>query len=301
MGDRQPKVIVTVGEKGIGKTYQNVVLIDSYLKGFKKSGAIGKKVIIFDVNKEDAYSKYKTIEVIPPSNRIYRSPKDTDKSFALKISKYRRKQYSRLSGKNPRARRAIPLHRDGSPFTLTEMKNLRDDIFNSFYGGLLILEDLDKYAVRDMSQDMVGKLISNRHSKMDIMITHQSLRMISTVEWSNINGLRFHHTKDTVDAIKNRQGIEDKFVILKIAEKIIHGQYNQGNHRFFCYVDFDYNKVRGVPIQAFEIACKEYISENPGTIKALTNRIGEDGKRIYDNKGAYNHLLGQLKSYFPMN
>ena len=58
--DRQPMLMLTCGETGVGKTYRNILEIESYLRDNVLTGRKGRKVLIFDVNDDD-YERYQTV------------------------------------------------------------------------------------------------------------------------------------------------------------------------------------------------------------------------------------------------
>ena len=49
---REPKLGMAVGKKGIGKTYQTKILIESYVYGNPEKGVEPRRVLILDVNDE---------------------------------------------------------------------------------------------------------------------------------------------------------------------------------------------------------------------------------------------------------
>jgi Cdc6-like AAA superfamily ATPase len=57
--EREPKLMVAVGAKGVGKTYTTNKVIRQYLNGNPSTGAVPRKVLILDVNGE--YTDYKRL------------------------------------------------------------------------------------------------------------------------------------------------------------------------------------------------------------------------------------------------
>jgi GTPase SAR1 family protein len=58
---REPKLIVAVGKKGVGKTYLTERIIQQYVKGNPSKGVPPRRALILDVN--DEFSSIKAIAI----------------------------------------------------------------------------------------------------------------------------------------------------------------------------------------------------------------------------------------------
>ena len=58
---REPLMGAAIGRKGVGKTFQTLQLIDSYLKGNPTKGVKARRVLILDAN--DEFSQFRAIDI----------------------------------------------------------------------------------------------------------------------------------------------------------------------------------------------------------------------------------------------
>jgi len=233
MEEREPKLGVAVGRKGCGKTYQTTKMIRSYIMGNPAKGVVPRRVLILDVN--DEYEEFK----------------------ALKVS-----DVMRFSG-HPRieARRIRPFHDNGQRMTINEIQDTLFKILNDFRNGLLLIEDVNRYISDYLPNDLVGAICTNRHTDTDIILHFQSVGRVSPKIWQNLSWIRFHKNTDSVD--KHRTKFEDKYEMLKLVENYVNNEYhNYNNPRYFCYVDIEDEKIKGIDRKKFETIVEQYISEN---------------------------------------
>ena len=268
--ERQPMLMLTCGETGVGKTYRNILEIESYLKDNLLTGRKGRKVLIFDVNDDD-YERYQTV-----------SP---DHIRDLKVI---------------RARRIRPLTRFGDSMTTEEKRDTVERMVKQFTEGLLVLEDLDKYMTGAKGQTIVGLLTTNRHHGLDIMISHQSIAKITTTEFQNCTWLRLHKQVDDITRYRTR--IPNYFLV-RLATLIVEEQYLIGNIRFFVYVNMRKLRLRGCSREAYIRACKKYLdTEENSMIKRMMLERSFSGKLIYKNRNeVVIQLIGELLRYHELN
>ena len=267
--ERQPMLVVTCGETGVGKTYRNLIEIYRYMKDDPETGRKGRKVLAFDVNDDD-YPMFKTVRI----NSI-----------------------QHLTAID--ARRIRPIAPEGKNMTLEEKREVVQQMVNRFKNGLLVLEDIDKFMVGAKGQTVVGLLTTNRHNGLDIMISHQSIAKITTTEWQNMTFLRLHHQIDDISRYKNR--IPNYFLVC-IAKNIIDEQYDLANeayhqgclsdyqykkHKsFYLYVDMRKLRIRGASKKAFIRAAKKYIDTHEGkTINMMLMERALNGMSKYKSRG----------------
>ena len=58
---REPKLLVAVGKKGVGKSYTTLKMIENYVLGNPSKGVPPRRVLILDVN--DEYQHIKAIRI----------------------------------------------------------------------------------------------------------------------------------------------------------------------------------------------------------------------------------------------
>tara|TARA_R100000908_G_scaffold65169_1_gene52442 strand:- start:3442 stop:4260 length:819 start_codon:yes stop_codon:yes gene_type:complete len=251
---REPKLGMAVGKKGIGKTYQTKILIESYVYGNPEKGVLPRRVLILDVN--DEFVDYKAI-----------SMKDLVKFSVMP---------------NAEIRRVRPFdEKTGIRLTLKEIANCLWDILHYFRGGMLLIEDINKYVGDHLPTDIVGAICSNRHTDLDIIMHFQSIGRITTKVWQNANWLRFHKNSDSIERHRNK--FPDKYEMFSIAENIVNTQYFNDNPRYFVYVDLDEEKIKGKMSETIILnGIDEYLSRNFNSVvkPAINKKSLTDGSKI---------------------
>ena len=246
--ERQPLLTIVCGMKGVGKTWQSLKDIDKYVVYNPKNGKRAGKALILDFNNEEAYAKYKAT-----------------------LPKY----IKNLT--EPRARRIPPFDESGKQYTLEKMKEVAEYTIFNFKNGLLVLEDIDKYMVGAKGKSLIGAMTTNRHSGMDILITHQSVSKVTQTEWQNAAFVRLHHQLDDVDRIADNL---PNYPLMKIAQIIVDRRYYDAvrqfkelgsisedefkkRRSFFVYVDMTEHKIIGGNLDEFKVAVMEFIRMKP--------------------------------------
>jgi hypothetical protein len=251
-GEREPFIMVTVGQQGVGKSYQNEIIIRQTVSGTivrnPETGMVKqvppRRALILDNN--DEYTKYKAIHL-----------KDIRWFSAHKIIE---------------ARRVRPFRDDGQPMNLDDMSKALATIIANYRGGLLVVEDLNAFTADTMKQDLIGALCTVRHKAVDVLVSLQGLGRITPKLWQNIRWLRIHKVQESVS--KHAKKFEEKEEYLTIAENIINAKYDKGDERMFLNVDCRSGKMFGRYTQKeFQTAALDYIYENRRkTIDSLLNR-----------------------------
>lgn len=260
----KPFVTVVLGETGVGKTYYNLKAeIPIYVKDNPAKYKKGRKAIIYDVNGD--YAGIRTLK--PTEDAI------------MKFVKQSTVEARRLVGKDEYGR---PLSKEQN------YENARKIVMN-FINGMIIMDDIDKYAVHSSKQDLVSMLMGNRHIGCHVMTSHQAWRKMSVTELENIRYLRIHHTLDNIEALPaDKQALLD-FALCRIAGLIVEEQYEYATdlyesgkisknkyevHKaFFVYVDVRRKKIRGTSEEAFKRAAYKYMSEYPAVVDAEIQRM----------------------------
>ena len=149
---REPKLGVAVGKKGVGKTYTTDKVIQSYVQGNPSKGVKPRRALILDVN--DEFEHIKALRV-----------KDV-----MKFSVH----------PTVEARRIRPFMEDGQKMTIREIQETLFEILRHYRGGLLLIEDINRYISDQLPNDVVGAICTNRHSDTDIILHFQSIGRVTT-------------------------------------------------------------------------------------------------------------------------
>jgi len=261
---REPKLGVAVGKKGIGKSYTTERVLAEYVKGMPS--AKPRRVLILDVN--DEYEFVKAIAV-------------TDIAlFSL---------HPKIE-----ARRIRPYNADGTKMGLRDIADVLFTCLEHFRGGLLLIEDINKYVSDHLPNDVVGAICTNRHANLDIIMHFQSIGRVTPKIWQNLNWLRFHKNSDSVD--RHQKKFQDKYDYLKIAEIMVNEQYFNGDKYFFLYVDLDEEIILGnYSPKMMKEAIDEFVSENYNRlVKPKLNRRDDMGKISSDPKKVIREVKDRL-------
>lgn len=252
---REPKLVIATGQKGVGKTYTTIQLIEQYIRSNPQTGKEGRKVLIYDVNME--YTQYRAIAL-----------KDV-KRFTMQ--------------KKIEVRRVLPRLEDGR--IDEDMMGIMEQILKSFAGGMLILEDINRYLIGTQTQKIINAITTNRHRDLDIVIHLQSLAALTPRLWQNTSVIRFHKQQDLIHRYKDRVPYLEQ---LRIAEILVNNNFFKGNERFFCYVSGEESYIRGEFSKLSLLdACKEYVEQYvaPSEIKRFEqkHKKNEDSRRLAVN------------------
>ena len=122
---REALLGVAVGKKGIGKTYTTLQIIGQYIKGGLNIKP--RRALIIDVNDE-----FETIKAISPND-------------------------VKLFTHHPtiECRRIRPYNEDGSKMTLNDVADCLWQVLQDYRGGLLLIEDINKYVGDYLPNDLV--------------------------------------------------------------------------------------------------------------------------------------------------
>jgi hypothetical protein len=259
---REPILLCATGKKGVGKTYTTLQVIKDYVKPNKKTGKKARKVLIYDINME--YTEFKAISVED-------------------IPKYSRQSKVEI-------RRVLPILDGGKMATLTEMLELLNQIIENFRGGMLVLEDINRYLIQSKTTDVIGLLATNRHRDLDIICHFQSLSALDPRMWQNTSFVRFHYQ---IDDIKRYAQRIPNFEMFKVAQCLVSLKYLKMNDkRFFCYIASDDNYITGnFTRRDFEMACRDYLTSYPKPVNDVQKRFGSspDGR-----EKATKHVIAEL-------
>lgn len=271
MEEREPKLGVAVGRKGCGKTYQTTKMIEQYIAGNPAKGVAPRRALILDVN--DEFEHIKGLKV----------------ADVMRFSAHPKIE----------ARRIRPFHDDGKRMTIGEIQEVLFKVLNDYRGGLLLIEDVNRYISDYLPNDLVGAICTNRHTDTDIILHFQSVGRVSPKIWQNLNWIRFHKNTDSVD--KHRIKFEDKYEMLKLVENYVNNEYHTyNNQRYFCYVDIEDEKIKGVDRKKFETIVEQYLSDNYKKIISpmLQRRDLGKGVKVHTPESAVKEQKQRIMAYY---
>lgn len=276
---REAKMILVAGRKGVGKTYQTLCHIATYLK--TTATKQGRKVLIFDVNNE--FGNVREDHHNPQFPNI----------GLIKLSQV--PAFAKVT--QPFARRVSIFKDNGQRMTLNEMADALGYILEHYRNGLLLIEDISKYITDSLPGDLIGSICTQRHVSVDVIIHVQTVgKLFNPKLWGNCNEVRLHRADDTIERHKTK--ISGNIEHLLIMEKLIELKFKAGETRFCCFLDKDAGKIRGRFTRAdFMQAVEDYLSSNYQRIlkPLLDRRHIYTGERMYRNqKEAVNAYLRYL-------
>jgi len=275
---RQPKLIVAVGSRGIGKTFTTLKQIVSYARGNKAKGVPPRKVLIFDVNGEFPEFKRISLKMVAAY------------SLHPKID----------------IRRVTTQKDEGGTMNPHEMQEALAIILRNYKSGLLLIEDITVYTSDSIGADLVGTLAAIRHIGVDTIIHFQTKSKAGHPQIVGMMSLmRIHKTHDKF--IRHKKKFENNLDLLIVAETLVdykNSKLPPKEQWFYAYVDFDIGKVRGNFTKAeFQKAIEIYVSQNEKTIVSpLLNSKDRKGNKLFSTyEQAYNQVEKDLFNKFYGN
>jgi len=282
--ERQTLIMLVIGMTGVGKSYATIFEIIAYVRDNMKTGKRGRRAYLFDVNVEPDYVKYFPRTVAP----------DALQSVTM-----------------PECRRVLPINPNGTAMDDAQMRGMAVHLANNVKNGLLILEDVDNYYRGSKGREISKLFTSYRHRSQDVILTHQSLSPVQTIEFQNCTMIRLHKTVDSVDRIADRV---PNYEILKISELIIDEQFQLAEQYFrdghlteeqyqkrrsYCVlINVRTNRIIGkFSKECFRRNTKKYLNLNKKKIKDYIdmNVDDETGKPTYSRTQAIEKLIDELE------
>lgn len=238
MEQREPAIFIVVGGMGVGKSYRTKKELTKYVKN-------GRKCLVYDVNY--------------PLERTYERIKTVSDKLVHKLKK-------------AQARRVVPIHPNGKPYTLDEKIETLKTILNTYTSGCVVLEDINNYVLDpNKMEEVIGVIVTVRHRGLDVIIHYQTLAAVPTRFRRVARFFRLHYQPDNIDEYQERV---NNYEIFKLAQLVINDEYLNGNKYFYCYVDNFNLKITGVSQVQFEKACLAYLRLKPKIYRDIALEYG---------------------------
>jgi hypothetical protein len=248
---RECGMMCITGVQGVGKTYQNMHLINNYSKDKFYNKVRGRKVLIFDTNGEYTTSQFAAADI------------------ELDIKKMRVRDVGDFGVSNNSEVRRI----DASLADIDQKLDAIKYIMNHYRNGMLVLEDINTYTLSVTHQkDIVGGLVNLRHRGVDVLVSYQSARAVEPRIWQNSRWVRMHYQADNVNDIKGKL---PNLELYKLAQILVNNRYFNGDKRFFVYIHNFTSKIEGkFSEQEFLIAAHQYLQVNKTKVKEHIQMYG---------------------------
>ncbi len=270
---REAKFGVAIGDIGMGKS-------EATLKQAIRYAQRGQKYLIGDLQREYGGYKLKSL----PGPPIVNIPIISHKPEAIM-------EFTARSG--PQMARVIFDNDDHTPMDPEQLGDAIYEILKYYKDGGFLIEDINVFVGNHYRQDIMGRIISQRHFSCDIVTHYQGVtRLKNQTIWSRINWIRYHKCFDSVEMCRKEFG--GHYELMKLAETLVNMQYdadpNGEGKRFHCYVYRHERKIKGelVTQDMFLAAIERYLNKNykRAMSEYLEERDG-DGKAVYDPTTAY--------------
>lgn len=261
--EREAQLLIATGTMGVGKTHQTKILIDLYRKYLPN-----RRVLIFDPNNEDFWKDIPSLAF--DITEIMKAKQLDKKSFGNTITNSHR-NIMNFKG----ARRILPFDKYGEPMSIEQMKATMLAIMKVYKGGLVLLDDINKYISNFEATDVKGMFKAIRHSSQDVIIHMQSIDPLRKIHYEACSTLRYHRDTIGIDILRPKLG--ERYDLFKIAHAC-QEQLLEIDQRAFIYI-YPQAKQIGLPLapekakQVFDYACRNYVIENDKLIRPKAKQI----------------------------
>jgi hypothetical protein len=270
--ERAAGMMVTTGVQGVGKTYQNMYVIKSYVADKFFNKVRGRKCLIMDTNGEYTKDQFSRNDIENFNPRMIALKDIPEWSLSDMV------ECRRIDAKN---------------LSIPEKKKVLEYIIRYYKNGLLVVEDINTYILNvTHMEEIVGGLVNLRHRGVDMLISYQSLRAVEPRMYSNSRWMRLHYQQDNVNDIKGKIA---NLALYKIAEILVKTRYFNGDKRFFVYIHCFDNKIEGkFTKKEFLDAAEKYININKREMKEYVemNDCSKAEAMTYLQKQFYDQFYG---------
>ena len=278
---RECQLMIATGCKGVGKTWRTCREIRDYITPNPSIGKRPRRVLIFDTNKE-----YTNDEMQKNEHGF-----ETRELELGRLEEW-------VNQNTIEVRRILPVDANGRNVGIDKYKDILKVILHYFRGGMILLEDINKYLPESSSKEILGTITTIRHVDTDVYIHLQSLSRVTTGMWQNANVFRTHFQTDEIDRDR-----VNNYEMFKINEILLRSVYftkhlYPENERYFSYVQNLENRITGnyTTVQFIE-ACREYLIQNPNIVGRRSLKYG--GKKNENMQMATKEYIVELyKKYY---
>lgn len=260
--EREALLGIVVGKKGVGKTHNTLIMLKEYVMIAPR-----RRVLIIDVNGE--FSRFPEICLSEVKAWCQSGVVEV-----RRITVFKKAEDSKLQMNNK------PLYfQPNGKMSLNEICNALYFILENFYGGLLLVEDINKYISDSLPNDLIGALCTQRHVGTDVIIHFQMIGKAGNPKIiANCNWIRVHKVFDKVQRHESKFGsltepllIIEKMVDLKYAQAHLNnkkGVYKDKKDfkkasSFHVFWDADEEKIKGNFSKLdFVYAITQFLEEN---------------------------------------
>ncbi len=294
MEEREAKFMIATGMMGVGKSYVTEEFLRVYYKTHKR------KILIFDPNNEETYHH------IPA---VYFDVLDVQKARAIEkkdIGRSIQTKSEQVISSLPQGSvcRVLPFTRHGRQMSIEQKQVTMTFLCEHFRGGLLLLEDVNKYITNFEAEEIQGAFKAIRHQSQDVIMHCQSLRPLRPIHLEACQVIRMHYDGVNVSQIKDR--LEGIYELLRIAQIIVENEYWKGgkkNERFHLYVHLKQQKIQGATTEQFMAACEQFLTSNKAYLNDIASEIayrnGRQKPNYQDNLAARRSWITKYSTYLP--
>jgi hypothetical protein len=308
MATRESRITVATGEKGCGKSYTTLwEIIVPYAKGML-NGGIPRKVLIYDAQNEYQFTSNPNNNIYPKTDKHKKLTggkpleiKMIDVNDVARFSKQQRVEIRRVSpfySQTTYDKKGNMLTKKGNMMSNKDKVKALIQTVQNFNNGLLLIEDLRSLFANTIPHDIIDLIVSNRHKNMDIVWHLQSVGRMLPEFWENVNMLRFHKEKGSIDYHETK--LQEKYSLFKICANLVKGQVDKGSERFYVWINLDRKKIIGNFTETeFLEACEKYIKQSPSSMRSLEYEKDDNGKAKYTYTQCVDMVKQELfKDYF---
>jgi ABC-type oligopeptide transport system ATPase subunit len=281
--------MIATGQMGVGKSFTTKKLLAAYEKS-------GRKIIIFDPNNEDVFHRYPALhfDIMEVERAKERERKEHTRVITQSIKNI-------INLPDGVVVRIAPFTIYGDEMNTTQKKLTMICLLENFRGGMLLLEDVNKYISNFQKEEVLGAFKAIRHKSQDIIMHMQSISPLRPIHFEACSVIRLHY--DGFDVAKIKDRLSNKYALLKIAQLIVEEAYLKGLERFFCYVHLKKNQIKGVSYEQFYTACFKFLTSHRNEFRhlafSLAHRNGRSSPSHSDNEKAMVQWIGEHLHFVP--
>jgi len=273
---RETSLTICTGLMGVGKSFTTEKLVREYQKAHPK-----RPILVFDPNFEDTWNKNTPVawDIIELLQAKKKEAKD-----GVRILTSSEKNISKLPGG---IYTILPFTKFKEKMNIAQQKATMISILSNFRGGLVLLEDVNKYISTFQKDEILGSFKAIRHNDIDVIVHMQSAKPLRPILLESVTRFRMHYDGQSLATMKTRLG--DDYEIMRIGQIAVNRRFiaaqmlkrqnrnwendaklkeqiKQGE-RFYLWVFTKQRYITGITSSEFVHACSKYLNENTSEIK----------------------------------